>query len=573
MRITTRRLFGIILSFVLVLGVMPAVSLTVQAEENYPIWIGGVQVTSSNANDVFGDGKVCYFPADGDNPATLILNNYTYSGPGHFGNHPYDTYDVDFCAAIYAEESLKVTLVGDSRIQAVSTSENYTDSCGVYSNENLSIDGDGSLTAIGVSGEGIWGRVSVTISSGTVNASGAYRGITSLGYVVINGGEVEAIGTDILGEEDDAYGISSDNYDVIIGGGTVKAIGTDSGIFTLLNDVIINSGTVTIKSGVDGIMTFSGSVSISGGTVSIQGDKNGIHASANVTISGGTAIIQGGENGINNYHGITISGGTVTASGDNEAVLGFVMNSVEGTGWTNIEGTEGKEDIAISIDGQALTYKKVQFPRKPSPTPEPQDPSEYTDPVSGEVIPELVDVPETDEAGTVIEKQSDGSVTVTDAELGTAGQISPAVFAEGQVYRLYNPNTGEHFYTKNPEERDALSSMGWNYESEQTTKTIASSEEGAAPVYRVYNPYTGLHHYTCDKSEALWLKDMGWNYEGISMYAYEKGSGYGTPTYRLYAPFPDAHGQYQHIFTVHEDERIALLMAGYNDEGIAWNVK
>ncbi len=50
---------------------------------------------------------------------------------------------------------------------------------------------------------------------------------------------------------------------------------------------------------------------------------------------------------------------------------------------------------------------------EPTPAPEPQDPDEYTDPDSGEVIPELVEVPETDEAGTVIEKQSDGSVTVT----------------------------------------------------------------------------------------------------------------------------------------------------------------
>ena len=104
-------------------------------------------------------------------------------------------------------------------------------------------------------------------------------------------------------------------------------------------------------------------------------------------------------------------------------------------------------------------------------------------------------------------------------------------------------------------------------------KMAEMTEEEKAKIESFCNDVHGEHFYTKNPEERDALSSMGWSYEGISMYAYEKGSGYGTPTYRLYAPFPDAHGQYQHIFTVHEDERIALLMAGYNDEGIAWNVK
>ncbi len=32
------------------------------------------------------------------------------------------------------------------------------------------------------------------------------------------------------------------------------------------------------------------------------------------------------------------------------------------------------------------------------------------------------------------------------------------------MYRLYNPNSGEHIYTSNAGERDYLDAVGWNYE-------------------------------------------------------------------------------------------------------------
>ncbi|WP_300123364.1 hypothetical protein [uncultured Enterococcus sp.] len=32
------------------------------------------------------------------------------------------------------------------------------------------------------------------------------------------------------------------------------------------------------------------------------------------------------------------------------------------------------------------------------------------------------------------------------------------------VYRLYNPNTSNHFYTTNSAEKDKLVRVGWRYE-------------------------------------------------------------------------------------------------------------
>ena len=33
-----------------------------------------------------------------------------------------------------------------------------------------------------------------------------------------------------------------------------------------------------------------------------------------------------------------------------------------------------------------------------------------------------------------------------------------------ELHRLYNPNSSEHFYTGNVEEKDHLIEVGWNYE-------------------------------------------------------------------------------------------------------------
>jgi hypothetical protein len=44
--------------------------------------------------------------------------------------------------------------------------------------------------------------------------------------------------------------------------------------------------------------------------------------------------------------------------------------------------------------------------------------------------------------------------------------------------------------------------------------------EGHCLMYRLYNPNTGEHFYTGSKREGNKLVDVGWNYEGIAWYGY-----------------------------------------------------
>ena len=155
------------------------------------------------------------------------------------------------------------------------------------------------------------------------------------------------------------------------------------------------------------------------------------------------------------------------------------------------------------------------------------------------------------------------------AEISNLSVINPADYSGGSVlvYRFYNPNSGEHFYTAVEKERDDLIAAGWNYEFDGCFWAPAKSSDDALPVYRLYNPNGNDHHYTIDEAEALAVKEAGWIDEGISFYAYRSDLDNGAPVYRVYNP-NDGY----HFFTTDLLEARSCIKAGWNDEGIAWNV-
>lgn len=125
------------------------------------------------------------------------------------------------------------------------------------------------------------------------------------------------------------------------------------------------------------------------------------------------------------------------------------------------------------------------------------------------------------------------------------------------MYRLYNPNSGEHFYTAVSAEREHLIAVGWKDEG------IAwYAPKTGDPVYRLYNPNAGDHHYTMNKEEKDYLIRMGWNYEGISW-----RSGGNVPLYRAYNPNAVSGA---HHYTTSKAEIDYIVNAGWKDENIGW---
>ena len=131
---------------------------------------------------------------------------------------------------------------------------------------------------------------------------------------------------------------------------------------------------------------------------------------------------------------------------------------------------------------------------------------------------------------------------------------------EQKMYRLYNPNSGEHFYTASSDEQKILVSFGWKDEGVGWTAPVKSG----TPVYRLYNPNVGDHHYTLSTEERDNLVSVGWNYEGIGWYSDDSKT---VPLYRNYNPNAVAGA---HNYTTSASERDTLIAAGWTDEGISW---
>lgn len=140
-----------------------------------------------------------------------------------------------------------------------------------------------------------------------------------------------------------------------------------------------------------------------------------------------------------------------------------------------------------------------------------------------------------------------------------AGKVSSGE-AKHDMYRLYNPNSGEHFYTASAVERDGLARIGWSYEGVGWVAPNSSK----TPVYRMYNPNSGDHHYTVSAQERDNLSRIGWRYEGVGWYSDDKKR---VPLLRAFNP-NEVVGT--HHYTTSKAELDQIVGFGWRNEGVGW---
>ena len=142
-------------------------------------------------------------------------------------------------------------------------------------------------------------------------------------------------------------------------------------------------------------------------------------------------------------------------------------------------------------------------------------------------------------------------------------KLTETVIETQKMYRLYNPNSGEHFYTANAGEKNHLANIGWIYEGIGWIAPKTSDY----PVYRLYNGNGGEHHYTMNKAEKDMLVRAGWKYEGIGWYSADPKDSNSIPLLREYNPNAFANN---HNYTTSKPEHNWLISLGWKDEGKAW---
>ena len=284
-----------LLSILIAIALMLSLSVTAFAAEPYELWVGSVQVTDTNkddlvtainqaANATVATGSANFDPATN----TLTLNNFSYTGEG------YAIPDTESGAIIYSNGNLNLKLAGASSITYDNSAETVLSPTGLFVEGDLTVtdDSDGSLTA-----------------------TAGYNGIHSDGNLIIPGGNtsVKAIGTD-----GDSIGIHS-NGNLTINGGKVEAIGSGGGI-AVQNGLTLNGGIVTVKGSEYGIMS-QYDITINSATLeaTASGDYGiGIVADT-VAVNGGTVeAISTGEYGygITTYDGVSCNGDFTVYAGE-----------------------------------------------------------------------------------------------------------------------------------------------------------------------------------------------------------------------------------------------------------------
>ncbi len=210
----TKKIVGIFLSLVLVLGIVPMIGFTSKADDNYVIRIGDNEGVKDRTGGKSGTGW-SYAPATDGHKATLTLTNANISGE----------YGIYSSAQV---GGINIVLVGNNTITS-----NANEGIKIDGNP-LNISGEGTLTVNGRT-NGIYAS-SVTIDSGAVTIGGnGNNGINTWNDVIVNGGIVNVSGT--------ACGIYVSSASVAINGGTVVAGSSECGSGITANVLNVNSGT------------------------------------------------------------------------------------------------------------------------------------------------------------------------------------------------------------------------------------------------------------------------------------------------------------------------------------------
>lgn len=360
------------------------------------VTVSGTDVTITAAGTYIlegscSDGTVAVYAAK-DDKVQLVLNGITLGSETGAAIH------------VLQADKVFVTLAqgSENALSNVGTFEN-TDGSNVdaviFSKEDLTMNGAGSLTVTSPGGHGIVSKDELTIAGGTYHITSASHGMTGKDSICISNANMTiASGKDGIHaeNEDDATlgfvyiqdgtftidaqgdGISASHflqidggtYSIVTGGGSENGEDHTSGGWgdmpggggdrpggrprggstagTTAEDstsikglkaataVAINHGSFTLDCADDAVHS-NGSISVAGGSFTIETGDDGFHADESLAVSGGTVVISESYEGLEGLY-IAISGGTISVTSSDDGI-----NAAGGTDESGFGGNRGDQ--------------------------------------------------------------------------------------------------------------------------------------------------------------------------------------------------------------------------------------
>lgn len=301
-------------------------NITVTENEN-------IAITQSGTYKITGKSTNSNITINTEDEVTLILDSLELTnkeGP-----------------AILIENSKHTTILLKNN-NKLSNGENEEFDAVIYSKDDLTINGDGTLEIIANYENGIKCKDDLIINSNiTINSN-------------TNG---------IIGK--DSVTIKSGNINITSGGDAIKANNDEEeskGNITIENaNITINSQedgiqaeqTLTINNGTFNIKTPSGAKTLNGKTerdntqTTSEESKKAIKAS-NIIINKGNFIIDSFEDGIHSNGNLTINNGTIEIKSSDDALHGDALIEIN-DGTLNLTASEGIEGTYVKINGGNIT--------------------------------------------------------------------------------------------------------------------------------------------------------------------------------------------------------------------------
>ena len=527
-------------------------------------------------------------------------------------------------AALKLKDNGDLTITGTGTLNVngvckngIKGGDNATINIGASSSDSFTLNVTASND--GISGDGADGVAGLNIIGGNINVNAADDGIKS--DYILNIGKSGSTAGATINVTNSTEGLEGATVNLY--GGTGNITSSDDGINAANSDLTdysyslnIYGGTWNVNAGGDGIDS-NGTILVSGGVTDISSSTNNDNNpidwgdNSSITVNGGTIIgigmggmQQGFTNG--NYVFFGTGGGMNGGAGGMGGQPGNMSDTQPSGMPGNMNGgpsgapsgmpgnmnggmnQQGASSVSLSagdtvsiLDASGNTIYTTTVKKSANSvifaSPQLTTGSTYTLSVNGSAVATATTngsgssvIPSGNNGGNSGSNTSGNSDSNTsgNSDSNTDNDSNTNVVTEDEsntsltpVYRFYNSNNGEHFYSTSEAEKQNLIAVGWDYEG------IAfynyNSNLGAA-VYRVYNPNSGDHHYTKDYSEYRNLTSIGWNDEGIAFYVKESGD---TPVYRLYNPNALAGS---HHYTSNYGEYQTLQGIGWKDEGICW---
>lgn len=301
------------------------------------------------------------------------------------------------CAPIYITQADKVFLtLADGTENSLSNGGSFTQiddnniDAAIFSKEDLTINGNGSLTVTSPAGHGIVSKDSLTVTGGNIEVNAAYHGLCGKDDVCITNAALAITsgkdGIQADNDEDTAYGyvyikdgsfvtgaqgdgisasgelrIDDGDFTITTGGGSENAqnqtssgwggfgggpggqgkpgrpggqSGTPGG-FSNASMVSTSEDSTSIKG-----LKATSNLTILGGNFQIDSADDAIHSNADLTINGGSFDIKTGDDGFHADGALTVTNGTIS-----------VGESYEGLEGLSIDITGGDIKLVCSDDG------------------------------------------------------------------------------------------------------------------------------------------------------------------------------------------------------------------------------